>query len=631
MNESAITTFKKDNNKIDHDFYISLVDFLNPAFLVNQDKIDSLKKASYSYFKGMILLDNIMDGDLDKSKLYDTIYLIEYSIKELSSYFNVTHSFWKDFEKLKILYFNTIEHEKKLSLVKRHISKQDFESIAKGKSAICYAIVYALNYLSNNGLRNEIYISDLLKCMKEIHIAFQYQDDINDFYKDLIRNQHTYAHVLVESELKNINEIQAHDKFKLLHKYLYVSGIAEKLIKNAINHFENAKSIAIDYKLYLLKTFLESEIKKCEAQISEINLLISKAQTKAKHKAEKLKRSTSDLNYLIKDSIYKGIDFLKNSIDENGQLTDFVTGAGIGKDWISYYSAFVLSGFKDSNHIKKIFGGSKIFSFDNDNPIGYNTSIVQDSDSLAFYLAAHYLNSKDEFSIKKLDELKKFQHNNGGWSTYNSGVELKNVLSLSEVISLDGWLSPHNCVSASICYILSLIPDSYKDFIKTARYLEKQIEPDGRVSSYWWSSPIYATSWTIIAFCQNENLKSKCYPCVDWLIRNQSENGSWIDSFSMKESFFYSALALRALSEYNYEENKTYILKGLKFILNNQLIDGSWISGRILAIPATDVKDQKNVDSWRNSSFGVNILVDDYKKVFTTVTVCSMLLRIKSL
>ena len=44
-----------------------------------------------------------------------------------------------------------------------------------------------------------------------------------------------------------------------------------------------------------------------------------------------------------------------------------------------------------------------------------------------------------------------------------------------------------------------------------------------------------------------------------------------------------------------------------------------------LVIPSPDSLSQKSVRRWRNSSFGVNILVDDHQRIFTTSTVLSAL------
>lgn len=59
--------------------------------------------------------------------------------------------------------------------------------------------------------------------------------------------------------------------------------------------------------------------------------------------------------------------------------------------------------------------------------------------------------------------------------------------------------------------------------------------------------------------------------------------------------------------------------------MNQQTTDGSWQTTKILAIPATDVEDISKVVRWRKSSFGVNTIVDDHNRVFTTVTVLNAL------
>jgi hypothetical protein len=111
-----------------------------------------------------------------------------------------------------------------------------------------------------------------------------------------------------------------------------------------------------------------------------------------------------------------------------------------------------------------------------------------------------------------------------------------------------------------------------------------------------------------------------------WLIEQQNERGGWVDNMSKEDSFFYTAMAVEALSTFDKEKFKLQISKGINFLLSNQTTDGSWKSSRILTIPQTDVIIKDKIQKWRKSSFGVNILVDDHKRIFTTVTVLKTLL-----
>lgn len=66
--------------------------------------------------------------------------------------------------------------------------------------------------------------------------------------------------------------------------------------------------------------------------------------------------------------------------------------------------------------------------------------------------------------------------------------------------------------------------------------------------------------------------------------------------------------------------------KGVDWIVSQQNDDGSWDSEEILRIPAPDILDPQSVNNWKRSSFGVNIITDDYGRVFTTALTYNILL-----
>jgi hypothetical protein len=314
--------------------------------------------------------------------------------------------------------------------------------------------------------------------------------------------------------------------------------------------------------------------------------------------------------------------FLQNDLSNNQFLSDFITTAGIGKQWISNYAAFTLSGYRESTEIIKSLSNCYI----NKPKYGsFNERIVQDSDSLAFRIGATQ-KILDNVNNNDIIRLAKYQSANGGWKTFMDDKTLRKQISLDKKISFKGWTSEHNCVSASICYILSLIPSKKDSFYKTADFLLKQLDKNGRLNSYWWSSPIYATSWMIIAFSQEEILKKDCIASVNWLVSQQKKSGGWSNYLLNEDSFFYTSMAVEALSVFDIKKYNYQINRGINFLLNNQKSDGSWLSGRILSIPQTDIINKDEIKKWRKSSFGVNILVDDHKRIFTTVTVLKTLL-----
>ncbi|WP_282159898.1 hypothetical protein [Ulvibacterium marinum] len=608
--------------KTEHDFYRHLVDYLSPIDAITKDSRKNLKAASYAYFRGLLVLDGVIDRSISPLSFIDGLNSVEVSIKILSKLFPIGHPFWIDFEKCKATYFKTLQVERKNSKDKYSLSETEFDEVAKGKSSVCYAIVHALSYLALN--KDEELNKDLIECLEQIHIAFQCKDDIDDFFDDLENGQHTYAHVLVFKSLEKEAKVVTNPKNDFLLRYFYVSGKAQFLISKAISHLEQAGAIAEKYRLSKLNAFIKQEIVTSNAQIHEIQLLIDKTKSKLNQKEKIIPRSDNMEESILDDAVQRGVNFLLQSFEEGHILSDFMTSAGVGKNWISNYAAFLLAGYSQTEKIIKRLKKSDAVMDKTKTQASYNTSIVQDSDSLAFHLAAHKL-MFNHTNVNELEELKKFQGKDCGWRTYINENKLRKQINLDKAISLEGWISSHNCVSASICYILSSVSKDL--YLRTAEFLSKRIHENGSLDSYWWSSPVYATSWYIMALSQDDLLKNECQQSVHWLVKGQKANGSWVDRFSRKESFFYTSLATKALLTFNEEKYQKEIRKGLSFLLNNQIVDGSWKSDRILAIPQTDVMNQADVKRWRRSSFGVNVLVDDHKRIFTTVTVLNTLLN----
>jgi len=593
-----------------HKFYISLASFYAPAFShLHPRQLEDLTEASYLYFRSLLLADSLFDdaaGMEDKLLLLLPIY--EEAVKKLSWLFKEQHAFWPKFYNSKRKYYRSIKHEKSLTPTSS-ISNSTFREIAISKSAVCYSILEAMNDLGNKSID----ISDLQESLENIHIAFQYLDDIDDFRIDLEKGQRTYIHSLIDNELRcqSIYPTQVDNALK--HKYLFTSGLAEKMIKEASEYFVKALTIANRYGLTQLGDFLTTEIDKCHGQIYEINLLIEKTKTKFL-KSDKVISEIQGLQY----SIALAIRYLENSMEEDGSFKDFLTLAGHGKTWVTTYTGSQLIGIPEAAKITDQIRAML-------SPLtqgSYNESIVEDADSLSFLI--WFLRcSENNMGSGLVEKWLAFMDQSGGWCTYNDEQGLRSFLALDEGIYVNGWLAPTHCVSATALFVLSLFPDLSNRFNQTAGYLEREF--DIHWKSYWWTSNIYATSFAIRAFCAGNYGTDVIEKGCDWLCLHQNENGSWWHLSQDRENAFYTAHAALALIHADFKKYKVNIDAAISWLNQNQTEDGSWKSDRILRIPSTDTINPDNIKKWRNSSFGVNILVDDHNRVFTTSTVLNAL------
>lgn len=608
-----------------HRFYVNLVYYLSPAYPdVLNKQLDILSFASYLYFKFLICFDNLIDTKNNNEtehdvshykRLFISLGFYEKSIIELSSLYKADDCFWLNLEKLKKQYFETVVLEKQNSKNKTLFSENLFIKIATGKSAISNVLTHALGSLNGTDQNSK----KITECIEAIHIAFQYLDDIDDFQKDYKESQWTYAHCLVENYLteKRINFEEL--TIKQLQSCLYTSGIAEYMMTKAHKNLLIAFDIASVLELKALSEYLTIQIKMCNTLLEDVNKLV----LKTKIKASKSLKIESDINKkntfttCLSESIGSSIAYLENSLDKDNYWNDFLTSAGQGREWVTAYVGLNIAEIDTKTTlIDKI----KVSLLNNKRVHNsFNELIIQDGDSTSLLVGFSKIteNIKDDLFYNWLS----FMNDDGGWVTYRNENELRNKLGLNEKISVNAWLSPKLCVTAMAAYILSLYDIELIEYKKTCEYLLKLKSNDGSWGAYWWTSSVYSTAFSIMALSKDNVYKDSCKDSLLWLIQQQNIEGYWANEKLNQSSAFYTAIALKALMIYDFGKYKSNILKGINWLLNNQTSDGSWLTNRILQIPATDIENPLEVKKWRYSSFGVDILVDDHNRTFTTSTV----------
>lgn len=406
---------------------------------------------------------------------------------------------------------------------------------------------------------------------------------------------------------------------ELKYKYLFVSGIASNLITEAIMHFTLSLKIAGKMDLKKLKEYIDNEIVQCHARKIEIDQLLDKTH----------KKTTKSNNYIVNNPLIKinegtinaielSNKYLLKNLNENGLWSDFLTTAGEGQTWVSAYTGMMMAEigmnipFLVTLLKKHPLNGS------------FNETIIQDCDSTNFLVGFNkLLNQEDDSCL--ISEWCSYMNPNGGWVTYRNEKPLRDRLQLNNEENISGWLSEHLCVTSAAAYVLfitNLFPEKLN---KTREFLASSMEKDFYWVPYWWTSPVYSTSYAIIALSGDYSFHDVALKACKRLIHNQSKEGFWINPPYNIPSAFYTALALKALLYISPDEFKNNILSGIKWLINNQTTDGSWQTNRILCIPSPETIKLSDVKSWRNSSFGTNIIVDDHNRIFTTATVLNVL------
>lgn len=618
MNDFQISDVIKEKLLADafskHYFYVTLpfeISSLYPQSVINEKKLVRLSFYSYLYFSSILCFDKYYDSQIDIIKNKDLIRSYLFFVKEqaligLISLVDHKSEFWTEFNKLKNIFFDSTNNDNLFE--SNDFSDDVFFERVKNKTILSYAYVYSLKYLFGK-IGNE---NAILTGLDKFHIGFQIYDDYNDLREDKLNNQLNYFY----SKIKQNSSYGFDNKtFEYLLKRSYVDNTISEGLELALINLKESKTIFSEIQLHSLLATIDETILLIESELYFINESIKKAKDKS------AKSNVLVVENDIQNAINSALGYIKNNLNGD-HWVDFLTNAGYGKEWITGYVLCMIGEISPSitflNRPLDVLLASQG---------GYNNHIVQDGDSSNFLIKVLNLFSKD-IDEGKLNNWLAFSKSDGGWSTYyDNGIKMSMKLPLDSDFS--GWFSPQMCVTAVAAWVAKDFKSETltKVYDMTVKYIISNQNSDGSWNSYWWTENIYATAFALLSIPKCKENMLVANKAISYLLFKQNSNGSWNNG--EYESSFYTALALKALIDHqiHFRDNKLspFIEIGIDWLIKNQMTDGSWKVSRILQLPSPDVINPKIIKAWGHTSFGLNCLVDDHNRIFTTSTVYNCL------
>ena len=226
-----------DKNFMDSNpaYYQNYPSLFSQAFLMKKTDLDYLDFAGYLYYQATLFTDRLMDEN-EISKFPLIAICQEESIKILTTIYGLKSSFWKLWNKRKAEYLQAIYIEKEI----RHkviVTIEEYEILADKKAAFGKIALDCLFTLDN---KDESLYQKLLLSHKYFSVAFQLNDDIQDFKEDLKNNQFNWAIYLLQKQKL------PHSDPHLLEKYLYIRGITKEIYELGMQYCDNALAIVED-------------------------------------------------------------------------------------------------------------------------------------------------------------------------------------------------------------------------------------------------------------------------------------------------------------------------------------------------------------------------------------------------
>ncbi len=600
---------------------------------------------------GVLYLDYLYTNELIiDEKISDPIVVVlshlflEKSLEILYEIFNIKSKFWKYFKKnfnefSRAILLEKIKHKGILT----NYSFNEFKLIAKGKAAMAKCAIAALGELSNK----KKVLPFLFSFQDCYNISLQLVDDLEDWREDYLSGDYSYLLTnLIHKHgwVKDIMEGKKPD-IELVGKALYFSGAANKNLELAIKYIERSLEYLKNLECPLLLSHVSGLKDGFIALWSDILCIKNK---------EIIKRESKDYNYFlithrnygkfkktfdsvkiktnISSAIRKAKVFLERKQSSEGFWSDFEIVKSKGKsplqsnEWITGYVGYVLSNLnRSSSFLKKaMFWLIKNQHFCGG--WGYNRDVPVDADStFNCLLFLKEMNIKKDLIKSSIDMSIRFWNpDDGGFKTYIDVNSIRQYTGLSKNTDFSGWCSSHICVTALA--VESLTKLGYKAdspiIKKSLDFLLSHQSKEGVWEAYWWEGVFYSTFHATKALLLNsyKYLHPFTKKTAQYLIEMQSPNGSWKSSSSQAEDPFSTALAIGTLLEI-FGKSSDEIDKGIVWLLNNQLKDGSWISLPKLRIPSPNEKEP-----WKGEGKKENIplygsIYRDINRIFTTATV----------
>lgn len=329
-------------------------------------------------------------------------------------------------------------------------------------------------------------------------------------------------------------------------------------------------------------------------------------------------------------ALERGTRFLLERQGRDGLWRDFLTPAGEASEWPTGFVASALLRAAARRDALDRAADALIASQNVDGGWGYNETVPSDADSTASVLLFLALMGHHGSSCRRAAScLAGYQRTqSGGIATYAQPGPIRRFMGLSWWVPFKGWCSPHTEVTAVAGRAFSaLAPEnSSREADAAWRYVRSRQCAEGSWSSYWWTSPHYATLQAVelaALRCDHDAVRR----AGEWVIRGQDKDGGW-SAPGAASSAFATALSLSVLV--TAEASRPPVERAIHRLASLQQEDGGWPSHPIMRIPLPGDCDPDHRRRWRPVRLASGVVVQDQHRTFTSAACVAALARARA-
>ena len=586
------------------------------------------------------LQQRINDGTLaPEDGLAACAWLRNLAHEQLSECIPGHASFWQQYATWYLTCQYAFEEERGcLSPAARNYPPARFWTLVEGKTSAAAMTSAAFAYLADD----RDVLTPLQEAQRHLYAGLHIYRDVLNWKNDFITGRSSYLLITLLMEFPDLvvadGQAGRQEQAQDIGRRLYYSGLAERFLTTTSDHLCRSMAAVTTLPPTGWGAFVAGLLEQNEPLRKDISQIRSRNLSAAHSR-----RSRSDERNVqfgsavapaqpvtpaaIERSMSAAARYLAQEQATDGSWGDFMLLAEQSTFWVTGYVGWTLQ--------QTLPGGADLalgaqWLLARQYPgggWGYNSHWPVDTDSIANVLL--FLSGQPGIVASRwmpaMEVLLAGQKPNGGFTTILDPEAWMDRFRSSET-NLAGWTSAHPCVTAVVTLLLATLGEQrYRLALERAiAYLWSCQSSEGFWDAYWWQGRLYTTSrvvqtlHTLGVSAEEPRLAG----IRAWLVASQGADGGWSGSAERDASqAFHTALAVLALCFLSNREQETAALvRGIEWLLAHQNSDGSWPAVPILRVPRPDVLRPWEQTSWRESLLGLDVVVPDWRRLFTTAT-----------